>query len=126
MLLHGRMNAVAYDATYRTVQTIEVHIHLSSDSHFYAGLAGDVSEGGIFYATYRAFPIGSEVELVCHIPGSAEPLRAFGKVAWLREHSVHGPRGVGITLGHLAEGARALIQAFCRARPPLYYEGVLA
>lgn len=102
--------------------SMTIDIHLSSDSHFFTGLAGDISEGGIFVSTYRALRIGSEVELEMTLPGSAEPFTAQGTVRWIREHSADHPRGFGISFDVLAEDVRERIHDFCARRPPLYYE----
>lgn len=102
--------------------SLSVDIHLSSDSHFFTGLSGDISEGGIFVSTYRPLDIGNEVELELTLPGSAEPFTARGTVRWIREHSADHPRGFGISFDVLADGERERIHDFCARRPPLYYE----
>ena len=102
--------------------SLSVDIHLSSDSHFFTGLSGDISEGGIFVSTYRPLAIGNEVELELTLPGSAEPFTARGTVRWIREHSADHPRGFGISFDVLADGERERIHDFCARRPPLYYE----
>jgi uncharacterized protein (TIGR02266 family) len=104
--------------------SIAVDIHLSSDSHFFSGLSGDISEGGLFLSTYRPLSIGSEVDLEFSLPGSSKSVHARGAVKWLREHSIHQPRGFGIAFEHLSDDDRDRIHAFCCARPPLYYEDV--
>lgn len=102
--------------------SLAVDIHLSSPSHFFSGLSGDISEGGLFLSTYRALPIGSIVELEFTLPGSDRPLYARGEVRWVREHSAFGPRGVGIAFGALAADDRRRIHEFCAVRPALYYD----
>ena len=104
--------------------SVAVDIHLASDSQFFSGLSGDISEGGLFLSTYRALPVGSAVDLEFSLPGSDSPLRARGEVRWLREHSPDQPRGVGIAFDELAEDDRERIHRFCTLRPPLYYEDV--
>lgn len=102
--------------------SLSIDIHLSSDSHFFTGLSGDISEGGLFVSTYRPLRLGSEVELELTLPGSAEPFTAHGTVRWIREHSPDHPRGFGISFEALSEAARERIHDFCVRRPPLYYE----
>jgi uncharacterized protein (TIGR02266 family) len=104
--------------------SVSVDIHLASESHFFSGLSGDVSEGGLFLSTYRPLPIGSTVDIEFSLPGSDATLHARGEVRWLREHSPDEPRGVGIAFEELAEEDRARIHRFCTMRPPLYYEDV--
>jgi type IV pilus assembly protein PilZ len=104
--------------------SVAVDIHLASDSQFFSGLSGDISEGGLFLSTYRALPVGSAVDLEFSLPGSDSPLRARGAVRWLREHAPDQPRGVGIAFEELADEDRERIHSFCALRPPLYYEDV--
>lgn len=104
--------------------SLSVDIHLSSDSQFFSGLSGDISEGGLFLSTYRAIAIGSPVALEFSLPGAQDAVRAKGEVRWLREHSTGQPRGVGIAFEELADEDRERIERFCTVRPPLYYEDV--
>ena len=101
---------------------VSVDIHLSSEAHFFCGLSGDVSEGGLFVSTYLPLPIGSSVELEFSLPGSEETLKARGRVRWMREHSLHEPRGFGIAFEGLEDAERERIHAFCSKRPALYYD----
>lgn len=103
---------------------VAVDIHLASESHFFSGLSGDISEGGLFLSTYRPLPIGSTVDLEFSLPGSDVPVQARGEVRWLREHSTGQPRGVGIAFDELAEDDRERVHRFCTMRPPLYYDDV--
>jgi len=102
--------------------SLAVDIHLASHSHFFSGLSGDISEGGLFLSTYRSLPIGSVVDLEFSLPGSDRMLQARGKVRWVRDHSAFGPRGVGIAFDELSPQDRKRIHEFCSVRPPLYYD----
>jgi uncharacterized protein (TIGR02266 family) len=104
--------------------SIEVELHLASDSHFFSGLSGDISEGGVFVSTYRALAQGSLVDLEFSLPGAAQPLHARGEVRWHRDATPHGPPGVGISFDKLSEDDREIIHRFCTMRPPLYYDDV--
>lgn len=104
--------------------SLSVEIHMASDSHFFSGLSGDISEGGVFVSTYRPLAQGDPVELEFSLPGSNETITAHGEVRWLRDHSAHEPQGVGIAFDSLPEEARDRIHAFCTVRPPLYYDDV--
>ena len=104
--------------------SVEVDIHLSSDSHFFSGLSGDISEGGLFFSTYRPLTVGTQVDVEFSLPGVARSVHARGEVRWIREHSPEQPRGVGIAFDELSDEDRDAIHAFCSARPPLYYEDV--
>ena len=102
--------------------SIEVELHISSDSHFFSGLSGDLSEGGLFVSTYRQLALGSLVDLEFSVPGSEHPVHARGEVRWHRDASPDAPPGVGIAFEELPDEDRAAIQRFCTMRPPLYYD----
>lgn len=104
--------------------SVAVDIHLASDSHFFSGLSGDISEGGVFLSTYRPLRVGSSVDIEFSLPGSDATVHARGQVRWLREHSADQPRGVGIAFENLSAEDRERIHEFCSMRPPLYYEDV--
>jgi uncharacterized protein (TIGR02266 family) len=104
--------------------SLEVELHLASDSHFFSGLSGDISEGGVFISTYRRLAVGSLVELEFSLPGSQRPVRARGVVRWHRAPSPQFPPGVGVAFEDLGDDDRAAIHAFCSVRPPLYYDDV--
>jgi uncharacterized protein (TIGR02266 family) len=97
---------------------------LWSDSHFFSGLSGDISEGGLFLSTYRPLFVGVAVDVEFTLPGTERAIHARGEVRWIREHSEELPRGLGIAFEQLSEEDRNEIHAFCRERPALYYEGV--
>jgi uncharacterized protein (TIGR02266 family) len=100
--------------------TLEVELTSDSDSHFFAGLAGDVSRGGLFVATYRALALGSAVDVKLVLPDG--DLDASGVVRWRRSAEPDLAPGVGIALAALSESDRARIAAFCRSRAPLYVD----
>ena len=104
--------------------SIEVELHLASESHFFSGLSGDISEGGVFVSTYRALAMGSLVDLEFTLPGAAEPLHARGEVRWHRDGTPDVPPGVGIAFDELSDEDRKVIHRFCTMRPPLYYDDV--
>jgi type IV pilus assembly protein PilZ len=104
--------------------SISVELHLASDSHFFSGLSGDISEGGVFVSTYRPLAQGSLVDLEFSLPGSDHPLRARGEVRWHRDATPDVPPGVGISFDELSEDDRKIIHRFCTMRPPLYYDDV--
>jgi len=103
---------------------LTVDIHLSSESHFFSGLSGDISEGGLFVSTYRSLNVGTQVDVEFSLPGIDRLVHARGEVRWIREHSAEQSRGVGIAFEELSEEDREQIHAFCSSRPPLYYEDV--
>jgi uncharacterized protein (TIGR02266 family) len=99
---------------------VAVAVGLETESHFFAGLSGDVSAGGVFVQTYRDLPIGSDVEVQFDLPDAQ--LKAHGRVRWHRSNSESSPPGVGIAFENLGEDDREIIQRFCEKRAPLYYD----
>lgn len=104
--------------------SVAVDLHLSSESHFFCGLSGDITEGGVFVTTYLALPIDGSVDLELSLPGTDETVKARGRVRWLREHSAHEPRGYGVVFEQLADADTKRIHDFCSLRPALYYDDV--
>lgn len=56
----------------------------------------NLSKGGIFVQTDRAFTVGQQVGLALSFPGLLDPVEVIGTVAWLRPASAEAPAGVGI------------------------------
>jgi uncharacterized protein (TIGR02266 family) len=99
---------------------LRVEVHLDSDSCFFAGLSGDVDDGGLFVATWRELEVGAELRLEIVLPDGAA--RARGVVLFRREPSDESPPGVGIALEIRGEDDKGRVRAFCADREPLYYE----
>lgn len=99
---------------------LQVDINMASESHFFSGLSGDLSEGGVFVSTYREVDIGSPVDVEFNLPNGA--INAHGVVRWHRVASDSAPPGVGIAFDDLSDEQKKVIQAFCARREPLYYE----
>lgn len=100
---------------------LEVEIGLHSDSHFYVGFAEDLSDGGLFVATYEAVPLSSPVRVVFELPCGTR-VSAPGRVAWVREPLEGHAPGVGVAFEALSDEQREAILAFVRERPPLFYD----
>ncbi|MEO7110479.1 MAG: TIGR02266 family protein [Polyangiaceae bacterium] len=99
---------------------LEVNVGIQSDSHFFAGLSGDVSKGGLFVATYAEIPIGGKVTLDFELPNG--PIVVEGTVRWQRIATDNAGPGLGIQFEGVAKDQLKLIERFCQARPPLYYD----
>jgi uncharacterized protein (TIGR02266 family) len=101
---------------------LDVEVSYETESHFFTGLGGDLSQGGIFVATYRHVPVGSSVTMELTLP--AGTVRATGTVAWHRDGWEEGEPGLGIVFDPFELETREAIEEFCRERPPLYYDVV--
>ena len=111
---------LAGDHRHHTRVALEAEIDLASESHFFSGLSGDLSEGGLFVETYRDVQVGSEVAVAFSLPNGA--VKAQGTVRWRRLASDSSPPGVGIAFDDLSDEDKGLIHSFCAARAPLYYD----
>ena len=99
-----------------------VDLEFGEDAQFYTGLTLDVSEGGIFVATYLDFPIGTKLALCFELPDGTS-VQARGEVRWARTEAMDGERpGVGIAFTELPEEARRRIAEVCARQPPLYFD----
>lgn len=104
---------------------LEAEIGVYSDTNFYTGYSLDVSEGGIFVATYNLEPLGTEIELDFILPGGFQ-VKAKGIVRWLRdpiEIEDDVSPGMGIQFQSLTSEQKAHLTAFIEERAPLFYDG---
>jgi uncharacterized protein (TIGR02266 family) len=103
--------------------SLELELEFKDETHFYAGITQDLSQGGVFIATYNVFPVGSRLELGFQLPDGAE-VRCRGVVRWVRgegEPDEERP-GMGVAFTELSEQALSAIAKYCRKRAPLYME----
>jgi uncharacterized protein (TIGR02266 family) len=106
-----------------TRRSIELEVGLLSESNFYVGFTENLSESGVFVATYLVRPLGSLVELSLRLLGRDEPLKVRGEVRWVRLYSPTsdaGP-GMGIRFEAISEADRAEITKFLATRDPIFF-----
>ena len=129
------MNAMIDPQRARAERTIErrrqprvsltTELTLYSGSNFYAGFTEDISEGGVFMASYAILPVGAQVAIQLALPGGFE-IRATGTVRWLRysgdEEAGAEPPGMGIELDAVDEADRLLIREFVQNRSPYFVD----
>ncbi len=101
---------------------LEAEIGLNSQSQFYVGFSEDLSDGGLFVATYERIPLDSAVHVSFELP-SGTRVSTAGRVVWVREASEEHAPGVGVAFDSLSEEEREAILEFVRERPPLFYTG---
>ncbi len=102
---------------------VRVEVTMQSESNFFTGFSGDISETGVFVATYRqVLAPGTPVELSLALPG--EPtMPVSGVVRWVREagDSSRGGSGMGIAFANVGPKEAAAIQRFICGREPLFW-----
>ena len=99
----------------------EFEVEFLSDTHFTTGITQDLSEGGVFIATYQRLPVGTKVELAFELPGE-QRVDAEGEVRWIREERGETRPGLGIAFRSLSLEALSRITAYCVGTPSRYYE----
>lgn len=103
--------------------TFHIQVTASSDHNFFVGFSENISEGGIFVATYNILQTGHEIECELHLFGEVHKVR--GVVRWTREHNDLTPEihpGMGIQFVDLPSETRVAIARFVDERSPLFYE----
>lgn len=101
---------------------VDCSVTIDSEHNFYAGLAQNLSEGGIFIATPIVHPIGTQFNLSIHLDdGLPGVVRGIGEVRWIRaaEEGSDLPAGLGIQFLELESGGDERIAAFLERRRPM-------
>jgi uncharacterized protein (TIGR02266 family) len=102
---------------------MQVKIDFTSENNFYSGFSTNLSDGGVFVATVKLVPIGTQMDLFFRLP-SGDGIEAHGVVRWVREVSDTQPEnmpGLGVQFVNLSEAAKAAITAFVREREPMFF-----
>lgn len=103
---------------------LEANIGATTESNFFVGFSGEISEGGVFLGTYEVLPLGTAIDLLVTLPGGFET-RIDGHVAFARDpldFSADAQPGMGIRFDRLAQDQRDLILRFIRKRAPMFYD----
>ena len=80
-------------------------------------VGADLSAGGTFLRCDVLLEPGETLSLEFHLPGSAAPLSAQARVAWVRRFpDGDAPPGMGIEFLAMSEADRHLLEAALRAR----------
>jgi uncharacterized protein (TIGR02266 family) len=119
-------SAAASGENQRRATRVELSIEIGIDDHtnFYVGFSENVSSGGLFVATYRLMPVGTDVALTFVLPDEF-PIFVHGIVRWLRDprdlSASDVPPGMGIEFADLGPVEQARIQAYIGGRAPIFH-----
>jgi uncharacterized protein (TIGR02266 family) len=103
-------------------EKLEANVGATTESNFFVGFSGDISEGGVFIATYATFPLGTPVEVLVTLPGGYAST-VNGHVRFVRDPmDMDSEPGIGVRFEALPNEHRELILRFVRKRPPLFYD----
>ena len=104
--------------------SVEANIGATTESNFFVGFSGEISEGGVFLATYDVLAVRSSVEVLVTLPGGYE-FKVNGWVRYVRDpfdFSADSDPGMGIQFENLQAKDRELIMRFIRKRAPTFYD----
>lgn len=117
--------AQAKPASNEKRETIEVNIGATTESNFFVGFSGEISEGGVFAATYNISGRGTPLRLLVTLPGGFEK-HVNGRVRFVRDPmdmaADETTPGMGVQFEGLDPEARELILRFVRKRAPMFYD----
>lgn len=105
-------------------ENLEVNIGATTESNFYVGFSGEVSEGGVFVSTYEVLGRGKPVHMLVTLPGGFQ-FHADGIVRFVRDpmdFTADAEPGMGIQWESLDREARELVLRFIRKRAPMFYD----
>ncbi len=119
----GRDDAPAEERRTAPRVAVETDIGFHSETNFYTGFSGDLSDGGLFVATYDLLPVGTELTVSFVLP-EGHQVTARGHVSWLREALDHDGDlhpGMGVAFDDLSMPDHDAVMRFLRRRAPLFY-----
>jgi uncharacterized protein (TIGR02266 family) len=106
-------------------EAIEVNIGATTESNFFVGFSGEISEGGVFAATYNIQPRTTPMRVHVTLPGGFDRI-VNGVVKFVRDpmdlSADDTVPGMGIQFEGLDAESRELILRFVRKRPPMFYD----
>jgi len=104
--------------------SVDVEVSVGCEHNFYAGLAENLSAGGVFIATHRLQKVGSKIDLSLRMPDSDETFDLVGEVRWVRVFNAQSdtPPGLGVRFLHLEPRVAAAIRRFLGQREPLFFD----
>lgn len=103
---------------------VEANIGATTESNFFVGFSGEISDGGVFLSTYEVLKLGTRVRALVTLPGNFE-FKVDGWVRFVRDpmdFNSDADPGMGIQFEHLSADARDLVLRFIRKRAPLFYD----
>ncbi len=113
------------EAEVREAPRLGLHANVTSDSetNFFTGFTENLSEGGVFIATFSPPPMGEIVALRLTVRGESE-IVLQGEVRWIRTDADGTPMGCGVRFCAMDERTRLALTMMLQAaeREPLLFE----
>ncbi|HTU62211.1 MAG TPA: PilZ domain-containing protein, partial [Polyangiales bacterium] len=103
-------------------EKLEANVGATTESNFFVGFSGEISEGGVFIATYTTLSVGAAVEVLVTLPGNYQ-FTVPGEVRFVRDPmDMDSEPGIGVGFESLSNEHRELILRFVRKRPPIFFD----
>jgi uncharacterized protein (TIGR02266 family) len=103
--------------------SMQTEVDLCSDSNFYSGYSTDLSDGGLFVATYNVVDIDTEIQVAFTLP-TGQRIVSQGVTRWVREYNEATPQispGVGVEFVGMPAETKEAIGAFTSTREPMFW-----
>jgi uncharacterized protein (TIGR02266 family) len=94
---------------------VTVRIDYSTIDAMFSEFTRNINEGGLFIESETLLALEEQVQLQFRLPGLDDPIKASGRVAWVREAGIDGPPGMGIEFESLDADARLRIDEIVQA-----------
>jgi uncharacterized protein (TIGR02266 family) len=113
-------------ANQRRASRVVMNVEIGIDDHtnFYVGFSENISAGGLFIATYRLMPVGTQIALTFVLPDQY-PVFVQAVVRWLRDPidstNSETPPGMGVEFCNLGELESERVQAYINMHAPLFF-----
>lgn len=104
---------------------LAVEVDFGSENNLYVGFSEDISEGGVFVATYAPRPVGERLSVQFKLPGQGRVMTVDTEVAWsVPQREDHdGGVGMGLRFVNLTDDDRRALTQFIAQREPLFFPG---
>ena len=108
---------------------LKTAVTFSSESNFYTGFLDNISEGGLFIATYHPAELGTKMQVEFSLPDGGEPITVKAEVRWVRAQGADGEGstpGLGLRFTDLDDKDRNRIETFTNRRDTIFYDDDLS
>jgi uncharacterized protein (TIGR02266 family) len=114
---------VPRDALRRALEAprMTIPVDTSTENNFFTGFGEDVTDGGVFVATYDVLPVGESMRVEIRLRGE-DPILTEAVVKWVRQAQPEVPPGMGLSLPDLGPEERHAVERFMRRREPLFHD----
>jgi uncharacterized protein (TIGR02266 family) len=103
---------------------LEVEVGIDTHTNFYVGFCENLSAGGLFVATFRLLPVGTEIALTFTLPDET-PVSVNAVVRWIRDpHDLEVrdvPPGMGLQFVDVGPTEQTHIERYVAQRDPMFF-----